>query len=137
MGFFSKLLGLSENKKSSIKNEANIPDAINAHVKWKIRLEKYLDGSSEEKLDAAVICRDDQCALGKWIYGAAEIHFKGDEGLKILREDHAEFHTIAGKIVSCVQASDQKMAEALMKQDYAEASRKVIRDLTELDKQLS
>ena len=34
-------------------------DAINAHVYWKIRLEKYVNGTSEENLDPEVICRDE------------------------------------------------------------------------------
>ena len=44
-------------------------EAINAHIHWKIRLEKYLDGTSEEKLDPKLVSRDDQCKLGKWIHG--------------------------------------------------------------------
>lgn len=136
MGFFSKLFGLSDSRKTSIQDEINIMDAINAHIKWKIRLEKYMDGTSEEKLDSKVICRDDQCVLGKWIHGPAEKHFQGDDGLKALREDHAEFHVIAGKIVSSVQSNDRATAESLMKGVYMNASRKVVRDLTELNKQL-
>jgi hypothetical protein len=136
MGFFSKLFGLSDSRKTSIQEEINIMDAINAHIKWKIRLEKYMDGTSEEKLDSKVICRDDQCVLGKWIHGPAEKHFQGDDGLKTLREDHAEFHVIAGKIVSSVQSNDRVTAETLMKGVYMNASRKVVRDLTELNKQL-
>ena len=136
MGFFSKLFGLSDSRKTSIQEEINIMDAINAHIKWKIRLEKYMDGTSEEKLDSKVICRDDQCVLGKWIHGPAEKHFQGDDGFKTLREDHAEFHVIAGKIVSSVQSNDRVTAETLMKGVYMNASRKVVRDLTELNKQL-
>jgi len=136
MGFFSQLFGLSESKKTSIRDEINIMDAINAHIKWKIRLEKYLAGTSEEKLDPAVVCRDDQCVLGKWIHGSAEKHFQDGEGLKVLRDDHAEFHVIAGKIVSSVQKNDKITAETLMKGPYMNASRKVVRDLTELNKGL-
>ena len=136
MGFFSKLFGLSDDRKTSIKDEINIMDAINGHIKWKIRLEKYMEGTSEEKLDPKVICRDDQCVLGKWIHGPAEKHFQDDDGLKVLRDDHAHFHSIAGKIVSSVQSNDRAGAETLMKGEYMNASRKVVRDLTELNKQL-
>lgn len=79
MGFFSSLLGLNEDKKAVIQADINVMDAINAHVLWKIRLEKYMDGTSEEKLDAKVICQDNQCKLGKWIYGQAIDYFEGDE----------------------------------------------------------
>ncbi len=137
MGFFSMLFGLSDNKKSSIKDEINIMDAINAHIKWKIRLDKYVARTSEEVLDSKVICRDDQCVLGKWIHGPAQKHFQDDDGLKTLREDHADFHIIAGKIVSSVEANDIATADSMLKGIYMNASRKVVRDLTELNKQLS
>jgi hypothetical protein len=136
MGFFSMLFGSSASKKTNIKDEINIMEAINAHIKWKIRLDKYVEGTSEEKLDSTVICRDDQCVLGKWIHGPAEEHFQGDDGLKMLREDHAQFHVIAGKIVASVQANDKVAAEKLLRGEYMNASRKVVRDLTELNKQL-
>jgi len=130
------LFGLSDNKKTNIKDEINIMDAINAHIKWKIRLDTYVAGTSEEKLDPKVVCRDDQCVLGKWIHGPAQKHFQDDDGLKTLREDHADFHVIAGKIVHSVQTNDIATAQSLLKGVYMNASRKVVRDLTELNKQL-
>jgi hypothetical protein len=136
MGFFSALLNWGEDKKAAIKNEINIMDAINAHIKWKIRLERYLNGTSDENLDPNIICRDDQCVLGKWIHGPALKHFRDDDGFVALREDHAQFHVIAGKVVSNVQANDKAAADALMKGDYMVASRKVVHALTELGKQV-
>lgn len=136
MGFFSSLFGSRESEKASIVGSIDVMEAINAHVRWKIRLEKYLNGTSEEQLDSKVICRDDQCVLGKWIHGPAHEHFQNDEGYKTLRADHARFHVIAGKVVSSVQANDKTAAEALMKGEYIQASRKVVHDLTELSKQL-
>lgn len=136
MGFFSALFGFSENKKAGIKEEINIMDAINAHIKWKIRLDKYVDGTSEEKLDPQIICRDDQCVLGKWIHGPAQKHFQDDDGLKVLRDHHAAFHVIAGNIVTNMQNNEKVAAEKLLKGVYMDASRKVVRDLTELNKQL-
>jgi hypothetical protein len=136
MGFFSSLLGFDDAKKEVIKNEINIMDAINAHVLWKIRLEKYIYGTSEEKLDPKVICLDNQCKLGKWIYGQADEAFHDDESLKYLREEHAKFHQFAGRIVENVQAKDQGAALALLEGDYKFTSRKVIFALTELGKHL-
>jgi hypothetical protein len=137
MGFLSHLFGFSASKKTVIKEEINIMDAINAHIRWKVRLEKYLDGSSEEKLDYEIVSRDDQCALGKWIHGSALRHLHDDEWLKILREDHAQFHLIAGKVVSNVQANNMDVAASLMKGEYLDASRKVVRALIELNKILN
>jgi len=136
MGFFSSLLGLDEANKATIKTDINIMDAINAHVLWKIRLEKYLNGTSEETLDPKVICRDDQCKLGKWIHGPGLKHFHNDDGFMTLRDDHAQFHLIASNVVTKVQENDTDTARELLEGEYLKTSHKVVHDLTELNKQL-
>lgn len=136
MGIFSKLFGLDQGKKNSIRNEIDITEAINAHMKWKARLQRCLDGTSDEKLDPMVICRDDQCALGKWIHGPAANHFRGDEEFNILRADHAQFHYVASNVVHKVQQSDHASAMTIFNGEYVQSSRKVIHALTELNKQL-
>jgi hypothetical protein len=136
MGFLSNIFGWDAGKRAAVTEEINIMDAINAHVRWKIRLDKYLRGTSDEKLDHTVVCRDDQCVLGKWIHGPAEKFFQNDESLEILRDDHAKFHRLAGRIVELVHANNKVTAESLLNNEYSEASRIVIRDLTELSKHL-
>lgn len=136
MGFLSKIFFTASNKKN-INDEINIMEAINAHILWKIRLEKYLDGTSEEKLDPSVICRDDQCKLGKWIHGPAHNYFQGDnESLQMLRDDHAHFHVTAASVVTKVQENNIAAAEEIMDTAYTQASRKVVRDLTLLGKHM-
>ena len=140
MGFFSSLVGLGESKQANIniKDEINIMEAINAHVQWKIRIESYLHGTSEENLDPKIICRDDQCKLGKWLHGPALKYFRDDDvGFKTLHDDHAQFHVIAADVVTSVQAKNMAVAEVLMHGEYMRASRKVVRDLTQLSEQIS
>ena len=143
MGFFSKLFGQIEhdvekqsNIRKSIRSEIDIAECIDAHMKWKGRLQSYLDGTSKEQLDPMIICRDDQCVLGKWIHGPALKHFHGDDGFHKLRSDHANFHFVAGNVVKKVQDKDLAGSDALLKNEYARASRDVVQDLTELNKQL-
>lgn len=84
LGAIGGWLGLSAGKRKEIRQEIKMMDAIQAHVKWKMRLQDYMNGTSEEKLDPIVICRDDQCTMGKWIHGAALRHF----------HEHDAFHTL-------------------------------------------
>jgi len=134
-GFFGMSLGTTQ--KAQIREELNLMDAIHAHVKWKVRLQDYLNGTSQEKLDPMVICRDDQCVLGKWIHGPALKHFHEDETFHQLRADHAQFHFVAGNVVKHVQTNERVAAEALMDGDYKHASRKVVQALTELNQHLN
>ena len=140
MDFFSRRFGNNESNaekiRESIRSEIDIVECVDAHMKWKGRLQSYLEGTSKEQLDPAVICHDDQCALGKWIHGPALNNFQGDEGFHKLRADHASFHVVAAAVVKKVQENDGARADALLKYEYARASREVIQDLTELNKQL-
>lgn len=135
-GFFG-LSRSNESKKTQIRKEINLMDAINAHIKWKVRLEDYLSGTSQEKLDPMVICRDDQCVLGKWIHGPATRYLHGDVTFHQLRADHAMFHLVAGNVVSHVHANEYVKAVALMEGEYKRSSRKVVLALTRLNEQIN
>jgi hypothetical protein len=140
MGFFSKLFGHDAGKdakiREAIRSEINISESIDVHMKWKGRLQSYVDGTSKEQLDPLVICRDDQCELGKWILGPALQYFHDDENFEKLRSDHANFHFLAGSVVMKVKDNDLAGSEALLENEYARASRDVMHDLTELNKHL-
>ena len=136
MGLFSFLRKKNEatNKEEAIKN-IDIMAAINAHLKWKVRLDKYVNGTSDEQLDPQVICLDNQCVLGKWIHGPAEEYFLDDAKFSTLREDHAKFHMIAAQVVNLVQQNNIQGAETLLRGSYMKASRLVVKDLTDIGKQ--
>ncbi|MGE0080350.1 MAG: CZB domain-containing protein [Thiohalomonadaceae bacterium] len=107
--------------------------AIEAHVRWKIRLEAYIAGTSDEKLDPEVVCRDDQCALGKWIHSTGGAQFGSHPKFPELREVHAQFHKSAGEVIRAVDRGDMETArESLVKGDYARYSQRVKAELARL-----
>ncbi len=107
--------------------------AIEAHVRWKIRLESYIAGSSEETLDAEVVGRDDQCALGKWIHSAGKERFGNHPKFPELRDIHARFHQCAGDVIrACDRGELDKARESLAKGDYARYSQRVKAELARL-----
>ena len=128
--------GWSASKKDDVKNGISIMDAHNAHIKCKARFQDYLRCTVTEKLDPAVVGRDDQCELGKWIHGPALNHFKGHGAFYTLRADHAQLHFIAGNVVKKAKDNERAAADALLDNEYAQASRKVMRAVTELNKQI-
>jgi hypothetical protein len=136
MGLLSFLLKKKENSaKDEIIKNIDIMAAINAHLKWKSRLDQYVSGTSTEQLNPQVICLDDQCVLGKWIHGPAREFFREDEKFIELREDHVRFHLIAAQVVKLVQGNDIAGAEELLRGSYMKASRKVVKDLSEMGMQ--
>lgn len=111
----------------------NFKSAVDAHMKWKIRLDAYISGTSDEKLDASVVCRDDQCPLGKWIYGRGGGEFGYSETFFDMKAHHAHFHRCAGDIVLAAQAGDKDKARQLLHHgDYVHASERVKKLLARL-----
>jgi len=142
MGLLSSMAALfhthiDEVKKDLIRDEIDLTEAVEAHIGWKLRLQSYLDGKSAEKLDPMVICRDDQCKLGKWIHGPAMNHFHAFEPFHELRADHAQFHYVAANVVKNAQANDRAAAEEIFKGEYQKISHKVVIALTELNSLVS
>jgi hypothetical protein len=46
----------------------NMKDAIDAHIRWKTRLQRQLEGEADEQLEVAVVAADNHCVLGKWMH---------------------------------------------------------------------
>jgi Chemoreceptor zinc-binding domain len=134
---FMGLSGMGASQKAQISAEIDLFQAVSAHVSWKQRLQEYLNGTSIEKLDAMVVCRDDECTLGKWIHGPGLKHFYMDETFHQLRHDHAKFHKLASNVVLHAQANERVEAETLLVGEYRQISRKVVQTLTELNQHIS
>lgn len=104
----------------------NFKTAIDAHMKWKMRLDTYIKGSSTEQLVIDVVCRDDQCPLGKWIHDKGGEKFGYSETFFDMKAHHAHFHRCAGGVLAAAQAGDTPTALKLLNGgDYVKASERV------------
>ena len=121
------LLGNAAAKTST----SHFDDAITAHIKWKSRLHQYIDGSSGEKLDSAVVCQDNQCALGKWIYGDGTA-YKNSSHYATLQARHAHFHRCAGDVVKKVESHDQAAARLILNGEFAVAAKETVEAILDL-----
>jgi hypothetical protein len=111
----------------------NFKSAVDAHMKWKIRLESYINGTSDEDLKVDVICRDDQCPLGKWIYSRGGSEFGYAETFYDMKVHHAHFHRCAGDVLRTAQDGDKDKALSLLHHgDYVRASERVKKLLAKL-----
>ena len=115
----------------------NFMTAIDAHMKWKTRLEQYIDGRSEEDLQADVVARDDRCSLGQWIYGSGGERYADIDAFAEMKRCHADFHRCAGQVLTAAQAGDKSGALGLLQRgDYVRASERVKMQLAKLFVQL-
>jgi hypothetical protein len=116
----------TEEGQGAVLGGLNFMTAIDAHMKWKTRLESYIQGSSKEDLQVDAICRDDQCQLGRWIYGTGGEQFSSIETFGDMKSQHANFHACAGKVLSVAQLGRKEDALRMLQQgDYVRASERV------------
>lgn len=116
----------------------NFRTAIEAHLKWKMRLEAFIDGTSGEQLTVGIVGRDDQCMLGKWIHGSGGERFRAEPGFGTLQAKHAWFHRCAAGVLSQAEAGDREGAlKRLQRGEYARASIDVTRELASLYRRLA
>jgi len=118
-------------------SELNFMGAIEAHVRWKVRLEAYISGTGEDHLDPDVVCLDDQCLLGKWIYGGGGAKYGSHPLFPDLKQTHMQFHRAAGDIIRTVDAGDREKARTMLNSgDYARHSYRIKSELARLSLEL-
>lgn len=116
----------------------NFRTAIEAHQKWKTRLQAVIDNDASENLSTEVVSRDDQCALGKWIHGVGGQRFSSDDQFQKLSKNHANFHACAGMVLALAQTGKKADAQAYLKSNgYLYASQEVVLDLAQMYNRLS
>ena len=82
--------------------------AIDAHLKWKARLMLIID-SGESILATGVVCSDNRCELGRWLYSLDESITKTHRW-KWVRAKHSEFHQEAAHVLELALSGNQKEA---------------------------
>jgi hypothetical protein len=118
-------------------SEIDFMAAIEAHVRWKVRLEKYIDGTTTEKLDMEVIGMDTQCSLGKWIYGVGGDKYNANPLFQEIREIHADFHKCSAGIMRQADAGDKEGAlDALQRGEHFKLSYRIKSKLARLHTEL-
>jgi hypothetical protein len=114
----------------------NYDEMILAHDRWKIRLKTLI--SQKERINAEPMSRDDQCDLGKWIYGDGK-RFAAMEAFKDLVDKHAKFHKTIGNVVRQAQTLPPDQAMELLhplKSEFGRTSAACINAIAGLKKLL-
>lgn len=109
----------------------NYIDAITAHIKWKVRLSRFVDGVAVPGLDGATAASDDRCDLGKWIRGDGA-RLQRLAHYRELVEAHARFHAAAAVVAKKAERGDTAGAWAAMHEPFAAASKETIAAIMKL-----
>jgi hypothetical protein len=106
----------------------NFSAAIRTHANWRLRLSTYCQGSLKEAIDIRTPAKDNDCELGKWLYGEGQ-KYASDSMFRELISAHSAFHRSAAAIATMAQSGRQKDAEALLNSNesqYANLSIRVV-----------
>lgn len=104
----------------SLKDE--IVKAIGAHGLWKGRLTMAID-SGKCDVDPAKASMDNQCDFGKWLYGPTlSAQDKSSPEYTQVRDLHAKFHAVTGKILQCVSTGKKDDCKSVMDTDFKNIS---------------
>lgn len=110
----------------------NLRQVLEAHQAWKGRLQKVLDGSSDEVFDVETVSQDCNCFLGKWIYSEGKKLYSHMPEYESVRHAHASFHECAGEVLTQHEMGNVVEAESLLKTKFRSASNKNQLELTRL-----
>ena len=100
----------------------DLRQVLDAHVAWKGRLQKVLDGTSTEHFDIAKASEDCHCFLGKWIYGEGKSMYGRLPEFESVRSAHAAFHACAGKVLAEHMLGNGDEATHLLSTKFRSAS---------------
>lgn len=109
---------------------ASLHDAIGQHGAWKLRLKTaMLTGRAQ--VTSAEASRCDCCAFGQWLddpkrggaHAASVPH-------RVVHRIHAEFHQLAGQVISAIEAGDMAQAQSLFEGQFLPSSEHLVRNIS-------
>jgi methyl-accepting chemotaxis protein len=118
---------------SGSSDTLDVDGAVAAHQAWMGRLKNLLLGRSKETYDPAIVGREDQCALGKWVLGPGQQCCGHHQDFPSLKSKHREFHRMAAEVLNFHQAGRRDQAEALLAKDFTAISHEVVALLSHMD----
>jgi hypothetical protein len=110
----------------------NIDSAFETHAQW---IESFCEVIfKQDTIDVNAYEKDENCELGKWLYGAGKVQYGQSAAFANLIACHAEFHRLAANVAKTINAKEFDRATQLLQKEgeYAEASRAVYQAILKL-----
>jgi hypothetical protein len=115
MGFFSRLFESSTFFESeyTVKTIMPLAQVISAHVNWKVRLSRLIEGTLGYKLDPEMLLQANDTELGRWILQADAMGLSENNKitLKQLHQANLDMHQVASRIAMMVQEGKRENLE--------------------------
>lgn len=104
-----------------------IKGSLNTHLIWKIRFELAIHRKIPLQIPVSTLSEDHHCPFGKWLHGMTTEDIKiSGRNFYAVRDYHAEFHKISGKIQYLMDIGDFARARELLTKEFAMYSKALI-----------
>ncbi len=113
----------------------NLNEAIRKHARWKAWFQQAV--AAGELMNAAILAKDNQCDLGKWLYGEAQSLYGMRPAHALCLARHAAIHVEAARVAAVLNAQCRDEAERMLAVGlpFSQASSALILALIELENQ--
>lgn len=101
-------------------SELSLRQVLDAHASWKSRLERKLQ-NPQFVLSSSSVVLDDQCKLGKWLYGVAHKCYGHLPEYESARQAHAAFHLCAAEVLFHHESGNNDAAYTLLRGKFQTA----------------
>jgi hypothetical protein len=115
------------------QNDINFVEVAESHMEWRGRLISYIEGKYVDPATCKSISSEECCSLGVWLQGSGLEKFSDLSSFRRLALEHAQFHSFAGMIISRVQEEELHDAEMLLKNEFSQATRRILLAISELN----
>lgn len=111
-------------------------EAAVTHMSWRTRLKSHINGEATENWSPSAASVDDCCGLGRWLRGIGRVKFGHFSAFRRLEAEHSEFHYFAGLTLARVLEGNRIEAEALLKHEFSQATRRILIAINEMNETL-
>lgn len=131
------MFGLVTDADRKMLAEMTISDVVEEHIRWKLKLQSYVEGKSKEEIDPDVFRRPELSTTGKWTTLHAAENLAEFNAFFTLRAKMEQCHHLAGEMVEKVKQGDRAAAAAIMKDRFLKTSHELVHSLIQLENQQS
>jgi hypothetical protein len=102
------------------------------HISFRSRLLNLIDSNKNEVSMLQIITSMYECPLERWLHGIGKDSLAHIPAFQHLLEAHLEFQHSIDRILAKVKASDLVGAEALLRNEFSQSTRRVLIALNDL-----
>jgi hypothetical protein len=103
------------------------------HLAWRDRLKAHIGGVASEEWSSREATQYDRCQLGRWLREEGRAQLGHLPVFRRLELAHAEFHYFAGAVLAKVMLREVVLAEEMLKNEFSQATRRMLVAINEID----